>query len=135
MRLREKHLRSFDLTALTPVRSLLHLFLSDHDAARLLRVSHAVATSLLRSYTFTQHVFEPATVQQMWRLKALCEAYDVRPTRMCVPNEQMKEMQLGQGSGRSPFPSSLTSLLVGSMPPTAWRDGSALPVRHRGSQS
>ena len=124
--LQKKTTRRLDLAALVPVRVVFQRFLSDHDAARLLRVSRAVATSLLHSFTFQQHVFEPVDVEAMWRLKALCEAYDVRPTRMCVSGKQMKEMQLEQGSGRSPFPSLLSSLLVGSMPSTT--DG-AMPPR------
>ena len=110
-------LRHLDLTALVPVRFVFQRCLSDHDAARLLHVSRAVATSLLRSYTFQQlqHVFEPATVQQMWRLKALCKAYDVRPTRMSLPGEVMKQVKLKVGSSQSPFPLSLTSLILGAV--------------------
>ena len=113
MRLRKKTIRCLDLAALTPVRVVFQAFLTDEDAARLWRVSQSVATSLLRSYSFHQHVFEPATVEQMWRLKALCEAYGMRPTRMCLSEQDMEDMGLEEGTGRSPFPSSLTSLVVG----------------------
>ena len=100
--------------SLIPVRTLLHSLLSDDDAARLLRVSRTVATLLLRSYTFTQHVFEPMNMEEIRRLRALYETYDMRPTRMCV-HAQM-EVTLEAGNGRSPFPSSVTSLLTGPVP-------------------
>ena len=112
MKLRKKSLRLLSLPALVPVRSLLHLLLTDEDAARLLRVGRTVAASLVSGYTFTQHVFEPVDVEAIWRLKALYEAYGMRPTRMCLPSE-VKGLSLEAGAGRSPFPSSLTSLLLG----------------------
>ena len=127
MRLRKKRLHLLSLAALFPIRSLLHLLLTDEDAARLLRVGRTVATSLLSGYTFHQHVFEPASVQEMRRLKALCEAYDVRPTRMCVPVAGIAEMGREAGSGGSPFPSSLTSLVLGSVAPD--EDGHIAPHR------
>ena len=105
------------MPSLMPVRSLLHLLLTDEDAARLLRVSRTAATQLLQGYTFTQHVFELPSVEAMWRLKALYAAYDLRPTRMALP-ELVRRAALKGGSGRSPFPSSLTSLLLGPMPRT-----------------
>ena len=80
--------RHLDFSSLMPVRSLLLLLLTDKDAAKLLRVSHDVATSLLPGYAFTQHIFRPATVPAMWRLKALYEAYDMRPTRISCPRER-----------------------------------------------
>ena len=49
----------------------------------------------------------------MWSMKALYEAYDMRPTRMYVPEAEMRsKLVLEEGSGRSPFPSSLTCLLL-----------------------
>lgn len=101
------------LSALTPVRLLFHSFLTDEDAARLLRVSRTTATSLLASYTFHQHVFEPISVDEMRRLKALYEAYDMRPTRMCQHRDFAEKSRLVAG-GESPFPSSLTSLMLGA---------------------
>ena len=62
---------------------LLHSFLADHDAARLLRVCRTIALALLPGFSFHQHVFEGESQQQMLRMRALYEAYDLRPTRMC----------------------------------------------------
>ena len=123
MRLRKKRIRHFDLSVLSPVRSVLHLLLTDDDAARLLRVSRATATHLLAGYIFTRTVFQPHSVKAMWRLKALYETYDMKPTRMTLP-EDVEELMLEEGSGRSPFPSSLTWLRL--IPP-APRDSQAVP--------
>ena len=95
---------------------MFHGFISDECAARLLRASHTVATSLLPGYTFHHHIFKPDCVEELWRLKGLCEAYDVRQTRMCLSEQQTGEMALEQGSGRAPFPSPLKSLLIEGMP-------------------
>ena len=43
-------------------------------------------------------------------MKALYEAYDMRPTRMALFDD-VEGLELEEGSGRSPFPSSLTCLL------------------------
>ena len=51
----------------------------------------------------------------MWRLKALYEAYDMRPTRMAL-SKDMEELELEEGSGRSPFPSTLTDVLLDVLP-------------------
>ena len=109
--LRTKTLRHLDLSVLFPIRTLLHPLLSDDDAARLLRVSRTTAIHLLTGYTFTRHVFQPDSVAAMWSMKALYEAYGMRPTRMCLPGD-LEDLRLEEGSGRSPFPSSLTCLLL-----------------------
>jgi hypothetical protein len=103
------------LLALAPIRSLLHRLLSDDDAARLLRVSEAAALSLLRGFTFHCHGFEGKNQRQMWRLKALCDKFDLRPTRRCL-STGLWAVRLEEASGRSPFPSSLTTLLLGPKP-------------------
>ena len=69
---------------LKPIATVLHLFLEDDDAARLLRVSHSIARTLLLGYTFDQHVFTGETEAQMRRMKALFAKYDMRPTRMAL---------------------------------------------------
>ena len=51
----------------------------------------------------------------MWRLKALCEAYDLRPTRMCLVGE-MRKVAVERSTGRSPFPSSLSCLSFAPIP-------------------
>ena len=103
------------MSALTPVRLLFQPFLTDADAVRVLRVSRTVARSLLPSYTFHSHPFECGSVEGIRRLKALCETYQLRPTRMCL-SKAMKALTWEEGSGESPFPSSLTSLLLGPLP-------------------
>lgn len=109
------------VSALTPIRLLLHPFLTDVDAIRLLRVSRTTATSLLHSFTFYEHIFEPASVNEMRRMKALYQAYDMRQTRMCLG----EALVLKDVRGESPFPSSLTSLLLGRV--SRWSDGRLIP--------
>ena len=99
------------LDSLHPVRPLLHSFLSDEDGARLLRVSRSIARNLLPGFTFHQHVFVGESEQQMFRLQALYEAYDMRPMRMYLSFE-LRILSLEEGTDRSPFPSSLTSLVL-----------------------
>ena len=114
------------LICLQPIRTVLHRFLSDDDAAYLLRVSRTTALALLPGFTFLQHVFVGQSQQQMLRMRALYEAYDMRPTWMCL-SEEVRSLSLEEGSGRSPFPSSLTSLLLGPLPPSDERSV-ALPM-------
>jgi hypothetical protein len=97
------------------VASVLHPFLSDVDAARLLRVSRTTALALLPGFIFQEHVFVGESEAQMRRMKALYHKYDLRPTRMCL-SAQMKSFSLDTDGGRSLFPSSLTSLLLGPPP-------------------
>jgi hypothetical protein len=94
------------------IRTLLHLFLVDDDAARLLRVSHNTTCALLPGFAFRQYVFVGESQAQMLRMRALYEAYDVRPTRMCL-SADVRSLSLEKSSGRSPFPPSLTSLILG----------------------
>ena len=102
------------LHCLQPVRTLLHPFLTDTDAGRLLRVSRTTAQVLLPGFTFREHVFCGESDRQMRCLKALYEKYDMRPTRMCL-SEEMQRLAL-DGGGLSPLPTSLTSLLLGPLP-------------------
>ena len=95
------------LAVLSPVRRLFQPFLTDDDAARLLRVGRTAALSLLPGFTFRSHVFLPETEGQLWRLKALYGAYDLRVTRLCLP----AGFEVRHFTDRSPFPSSLTALL------------------------
>jgi hypothetical protein len=111
------------LVCLRPIRALFNLFLSDSDAAQLLRVSRTTALALLPGFTLRQHVFVGESQAQMLRMRALYEAYDMRPTRMCLSSD-VRSLSLEEGSGRSPFPSSLTSLLLGPLPPD---DGDRVP--------
>ena len=104
----------------------MHPFLVDEDVARLLRVGHLTALALLPGFTFHQHVFEGDSQQQMLRMRALYEVYNLRPTRMCLL-EKLRSLSLEEGSGRSPFPSSLTSLVTGP------RENSRLILPQRGT--
>ena len=101
--------------SLGPVRLVVHGFLSDDDAVRLLRVSRTVALALLRGFTFHEHVFCGDSEGQLWRLKRLWEKYDLCPTRMCL-SSTVTSLSLDEDSGLSPFPSSLKSLLLGPLP-------------------
>ena len=103
------------VVCLQPVRTILQSFLSDEDGARLLRVSRTTALALLSGFTFRHHIFVGESQQQMFRLRALYEAYDVRPTLMILSDE-VEELSPEEHSGRSPFPSTLTSLLLGPLP-------------------
>ena len=96
--------------ALFPVRFCLHALLTEEDAARLLRVGRSVAVALLSCFTF-HHPFRPASVEAMLCTLALYERYELRVARMCLPFF-MRELELGSG-GRSPLPSTLTSLVLG----------------------
>ena len=100
------------IRCLCPVSSLLQTLCNDADVAALLGVSRAFALQILRGYTFHQHVFVARSQQELQRLKSLYEAYDLRITRMCVAAD-VQALTLEEGTGRSPFPSSLTSLLLG----------------------
>ena len=108
------HPSTHPILGLRPVRSVLHPFLTDKDAARLLRAGRTTTLALLPGFTFTQHVFEGKSQQQMLRMRALYEAYDMQPTQMCL-SRQLQSLWLKEGSGRSPFPLTLTSLLLGPM--------------------
>jgi hypothetical protein len=72
------------IVCLRPIRFFLHPFLADDDAARLLRVSRTTSLALMPGFTFQQHVFVALSQVQMLRMRALYEAYDVRPTRMSL---------------------------------------------------
>ena len=108
------HPSTHPILRLQPVRSVLHPFLTDKDAARLLRAGRTTVLALLPGFTFTQHVFVGKSQQQMLRMRALYEAYDMRPTRMCLL-EELQSLSFEESSGRSPFPSSLRSLSLGPM--------------------
>jgi hypothetical protein len=103
------------ISSLHPVRLLLHAFLTDDDGARLLRVSRTTALSLLAGFTFQQHVFLGDSQLQLQRMTALYEAYDVRPTRMCL-SFAASPLTFDHSTGRSPLPSSLQSLVLGPLP-------------------
>ena len=79
-----------------------------------MRVGHTAAKQLLIGFTFRQHVFCCEDQREMSNLKRLYAEYDVRPTRMQL-SEGMERLVL-EVDGKSPFPESLTSLLLGPLP-------------------
>ena len=103
------------VVALLPVRPLFLSFLTDEDVGRLLPLSRTTTLSLFKGYTFHRHVFELAEQTQLWwRVKALCESYQLRVTRMHFPHK-LNKVRLERWTHRSPLPSSLTSLLMGPL--------------------
>ena len=70
------------LSALLPVRSVLHSLWDDGEAARALRLSRSTA-ALLLGYTFYDHVF---VTHQPQRLLDLCDAYHLHLTKLQLAN-------------------------------------------------
>ena len=71
--------------ALYPVLPLFPSFLFDADAARLLRSSHIAALALRPDHAFRSHVFEPAGVVSLCRLRDLSLTYGLHVTQLCSP--------------------------------------------------
>ena len=101
-------------SSLHPVRSLIHRFLTDEDAARLLRTSASLAHLLLRGFSFTSHVFEPVDLPHLHRLTTFHSAYDLRPTLLMLPRS-LRQLDFHPVTGLSPFPASLTTLALGEV--------------------
>ena len=108
------HLFTQPIDRLSPFRSILQSLWTDEDVARLLRVCSFFANSLLRGYTFQEHVFEVKSLSAMRHLKELHEQYDLRATKMCL-RRSFRGLKAEKHSGRSPLPSSLTHLLLAPM--------------------
>jgi len=100
------------LAALHAIRASFHRFVGDQDAVELLRVSRTTALTLLPGFTFQQRVFWGLDQEQMFCMKALYEKYDMRVTRMCLSGA-IRSLSIEEGASGSPFPSSLTSLILG----------------------
>ena len=92
--------------ALRPVLPLFQPFLTDADAARLLRTSRTTALTLLPCYTFRTHTFDIASAASLQTLSDLCLAYQLRIIRLRL--EQHAE-PLEPGA----LPAGLTHLDVG----------------------
>jgi hypothetical protein len=101
------------VSVLTPVRSLLQPFLSDADAAQLMRVSPSFSAALLTGFTFHRQ-FQPTepTPAALGRLTALYDRYRMRVTRLMLPAEYNSTL-LDKSTGQSLLPSSLVDLQVG----------------------
>ena len=103
------------LDALTSVIHLFHSFLADADAARLLRCSNAAALALLPGYTFRCHVFQPASVASLRRLRDLCLTYGLRVTQLALPR-RVGELTFDPTPPHlSPIPSSVLALSLGPL--------------------
>ena len=102
------------LPLLQPVRHCLHPFVSSRDAARLMQTSRSITACLLSGYAFLDHVFFdcfPATAD-VKRSLTFYAHYDMRITRMCLP-EEWNEPLVDSESGRSVLPASLIALSLG----------------------
>jgi hypothetical protein len=100
---------------LQPVLLLFHSLLTDSDAARLLRSSRNLALSLLPCYTFTSHVFQPASLASLRRLRDLCTTYSIRITQLCLPSN-IKTLPFDLALPHlSPIPPSVTALTLGPL--------------------
>ena len=98
------------LDALWPVRTIVHSLLTDDDAARLLRTSRTTALTLLPRYTFSSHIFQPASLLSLRRLRNLSLAYDLRLTQLCLPGELESLSFDADAPHLSPIPPSVTAL-------------------------
>ena len=105
------------LDALTPLLPLFHPFLNDHDAARLLRTSRTTALALLPSYAFTSHMFRPASLASLRRLRDLCVAYKLRISQLALPHELMDLSCDATPPHHWPIPASVTALSLSPLGP------------------
>ena len=105
------------VAALRPVRTVLQRFLTDSDAARLLRVSRTLTIALLPSFTFRHHPFEPTDTDHLHRLHALLDTYSLRIDRLALPST-LPQLRFDSLTRRSPIPASVTTLLLGPVPRT-----------------
>lgn len=107
---------SLDCTSLFgPVRHSFQAFLSDAEAARLMRVGRTATVSLLSGYIFSQHVFRPESASRLSRMTALYAQWDMRITRMCLPLHWDGPLT-DENSGVSLLPGTLDALALGWVP-------------------
>ena len=110
------------LVALTPILPLLHAFLDDADAARLLRTSHTAALALLRGYVFTKHVFQPADLASLRRLRDHSRTYGLRLIQLDLPGN-VRELTFDPSPPHlSPIPASVVDLNLSPGFPKRWDD-------------
>ena len=97
-----------------PLRSAFQPFLTDENAARLLRTSHTAALTLLSGYPFTAHIFQPTSLHSLRRLRDLCLLYKLRITQLAVP-ERLKRLNFDAAPPHlSPIPTSVPALTLGA---------------------
>ena len=102
------------LDALQPVFLLFQPFLSDDDAARLLSTSHATALTLLPGYAFTSHIFRPASLASLRRLRDQCVLYRLRITQLDL-SASIKQLTFDdEPPDQSPIPASVIVLSFGA---------------------
>ena len=97
--------------ALGPARFVLHLFLEDDDAARLMRVSRSVTAAVLVGFRFIQHTFSVDSSAQLHRLRAVYESQGLLITRMETLSSFNEPLEDGEGG--SLLPPSLIALMLG----------------------
>ena len=112
------------LDALAPILPLFHPFLDDAAAACLLRTSRTAALALLPGYAFTSHIFQPASLVSLRRLRDQCVAYRLRITQLALP-EGITELTVGAPPHLSPIPASVTALSFGPSYDPRWAAFSA----------
>ena len=103
------------LDALRPILPLFHSLLSDADAARLLRTSRTTVLALLSGYSFNIHIFQPASVPSLCRLRDLYLTYQLPNTQLVLhltPSWKVVGFDPAR-TDLSPFPSTLTRPRIG----------------------
>ena len=99
--------------ALRPVLPLFHSFLTDSDAAHLLRIRKA-AVALLLGYAFTSHTFQPTSLASLRLLRDLCLTYCLLIRQVSLPAD-VKQLVVDPAPPHlSPIPPSVLALSLGS---------------------
>ena len=102
------------VSVLSSVRQGFHAFLSDEDAARILRVNCRLTSAALHEYRFTQHLFCAESGSQLQRMVGLYERYHMRI--LLLHFSFLFNDPLMDTAGRSLLPSSLIALALGHVP-------------------
>ena len=112
--IRHTHTGPCLLSLLYPVRSCLHPFLADKDAALLMRTSRSTIEAVLSGYAFVDHMFiDPShSVGDVKRSLALHARYRTLIRRLSLPTV-WNEPLVVRGSGLPLLPRSLVVLVLG----------------------
>ena len=100
------------LPCLHPVRLCLHPFLTDEDAARLMRASSSTTLAVLPHYSLTHEVFQFSSARAMKQTLSLYDRYELRVTKLRL-GIRFTAPLLDDATGRSRLPASLVSLWIG----------------------
>ena len=96
------------LHLLLPVRHALHRFLTDEDAARLLRLTSSLGMSLIHGYTISSHVF----IWPQSKIRtALYVTSGARISRVCLQSA-FNQPLVDEATGQSLLPSSVENLTL-----------------------